>query len=102
MDDNAGNTVYHDFPEANTGKTTWQPGPLAPLSDYEFSVTNARLTGGSVLRLQTAKQDLFNYYGGNGQTNTADFTTLPEPATLALVGTAVLGLIGWRRRRSLK
>jgi hypothetical protein len=93
--------VYSDLPEMNTGLTTWQPGPLAP-GDYEFNVINMRLTGLGWLQLSTLNGDSFNYAGANAQSNWIDFTTLPEPGTMALVGTAALGLVGWRRRRSMK
>jgi hypothetical protein len=96
--------VYEKFPELDMTKMSWQPGPLASGTQYELEVAVGNwwnnLTG--PLSTQTKGGDAFTYYGIRGQDNRVDFTTIPEPVSAMLVGTATLTLVGLRRRRRMK
>jgi len=96
------NTPYEDFPELNMAKMSWQPGSLASGTQYEFEAAVVNFVGGQPLwYITTAAGDPAQYRGMRGQDNHVDFTTIPEPVSMMLVGTATLILVGVRRRRRM-
>lgn len=90
--------IYENVPEYNTALTSWQPGSLSELTEYEFELSVFKAQGGSVQALSTDGSDDFDYYGLFDYTNIVGFTTIPEPATaLSLLG--MMGLYFVYRRR---
>ena len=94
-------TVHANVPDNDMTQTTWQPGILSPATQHRVYVGLITITGGQPLYLQTLRGEEFTYYGLNEKRDGKLFTTVPEPMTVGLVGTAVLGLVGWRRRRMI-
>jgi hypothetical protein len=92
--------LYEDWFDNNMAKMSWLPGVLAPGTKYEFEAAVFNLDG-ATNPLKTVAGDSFNYFGMRGTDNHVDFTTVPEPMSAMLVGTAALVFIGWRRRRRM-
>ncbi|HUW55747.1 MAG TPA: PEP-CTERM sorting domain-containing protein, partial [Planctomycetota bacterium] len=84
-------------------RTSWQPGALSQDQTYRTTVAVAKLVGGAgkPLNLTMLSGDPFDYYGVFADSNENEFTTVPEPSTVALVGTGVLVCIAVRRRRRM-
>jgi hypothetical protein len=99
--------VFGEFPDGDMTKTSWAPGTLPDNGTYQFGLSVYTITSGGAQALYTAQAgDLFGYFGTWEDRDRVQFTTVPpadvpEPVTLALVGTAMLGVIGWRRRQRL-
>jgi len=92
--------VYDDMPELIT-KMSWQPGGLASGTQFEIEAVVFNYVGGMPLGFVTVKGDAGTYYGMRGMDNHVDFTTIPEPMSAMLLGTATLILVGVRRRRRM-
>ena len=69
-----------------------------PMGAYGSSVLDSRLLGVDAVDAQgnVIASAVFDYYSGHA---TLDMTVTPEPASLALVGTGLLGMFGVARRR---
>jgi len=96
--------IYSEL-DNNIAQTSWQPGPLDTGKEYGVRIAVGRQTGGSkplVLHMHQDPNDWFTYHGIVAYCNKNDFTTVPEPGTIALFGTAMLILIGLRRRYRLR
>jgi len=97
VEDDGGSNVYYHGPDADMTMMSWSPVPsLGESTKYWFEVT---LNKTSSAALTTWLGDPVSYYGYNTDSNEVGFTTIPEPASLALVGTGVLTLVGLMRRR---
>ena len=92
------NEIYWNAPEYNTALTSWQPGPLSELTEYDFEISVFKAQGGAPQALSTDGDDDFTYYGLFDYMNSVPFTTVPEPAT-ALSLLAMMGLYFVCRRR---
>ena len=97
----AGSDIYEDVPVTDMTRTDWQPGSL-PGGTYEIEVSVGQMVGGGVLDLQMQSGDGFKYLGVFEEINWNEFSTVPEPATIALLGTAMLVFIGLRRRYRMR
>jgi hypothetical protein len=98
-------TDYEKY-DTNGLAVNWTaPGLLTTNTTYEYDVAVIGLMQSKVISVTTLMGEVFDYYGAYAQGNSVDFNTnaggsIPEPATLSLVGTAVLAFVGWRRRAS--
>ena len=101
VDTAAGTDVHEVEYDNDMTLMSWQPGGLAPGTMHEIEVSVGKYVGGKPMNLETYKKDAFTYSGIFEEVNWNGFTTIPEPMTAALVGTAMLALIGWRRRRRM-
>lgn len=103
VDEDAGPVWYQEFFDNDLTQTSWQPGALAGLTDFHICVAVVNLQGGvgrPMSAVTNTRSDAYDYYGVFAQANENDFTTIPEPGTMALLGTAMLVAVGlrWRRR----
>ena len=79
--------------------TSWQPGPLDPLTEYELYIEVMAAQDGIPTEMQTdTLADNFTYYGFFDYVNSVGFETVPEPVTLSLLLIGGLALV--RRRRA--
>lgn len=83
---------------------SWEPGVLDPDHEYDLEVSVFRVKDGRLVNghptlptMMTDGEDLFAYGLMTEYINEVGFTTVPEPATIALLGLGCLVLI--RRRR---
>jgi hypothetical protein len=91
-----GNDVDRAEPPYDISHTSWTPAVgLAPYTNYDFALSLYQ-QGSASFDQETAGQDPFTYYGVFGHTNVSQFTTAPEPGTLALLTAGVLALFAWR------
>jgi len=96
--------AYEEVFNSDLNQTSWQPGALDPLTGYEFTLCVVNLVYDDPVPALTDRGDPYTYYGVWAQCNTIQFSTqateIPEPGTIALVGSAMLALVGlrWRRR----
>lgn len=84
--DDAYNTLMHP------SSTEWTPGPLDPLTEYQFNIGNYAGDGISVVdgqpqgpTLLTDQGGSFIYLAASGNEDEISFTTVPEPNTLSLL-----------------
>jgi hypothetical protein len=90
---------------ANTANTLFGLGPITPGPQGPFTApfaSDVSIAYASIIPYSVTERLIFNL-GANG-TSTGDFRstvrqTAPEPATLALVGGALVGLAFLRRRK---
>ena len=94
--------IYDVTPSFALSQTTWQPGTLAASTKYDIFLSIFNIQSGQPMNLQTASGDAFTYSGLFEQANERDFTTVPEPMSLMLIGTGIMGAFGVLRRRRLK
>jgi len=95
----AGSDLYEP-PPVDIGETSWTlPGDLAPSHAYELEVSVYAVQGGEPATLETVGGDDFTYYPVFENINIAEFSTVPEPATVALMGLGAVGLALRRRRK---
>jgi len=105
VDEAGGPVWYQEFFDNDLTQTSWQPGALSWMTDYHICVAVVNLQGGVGMPMQAmtnTRNDPYDYYGVFAQANENDFTTAPEPGTVALIGTAMLALVGLRWRRRMK
>ncbi len=96
----AGDDLYENAPPVGIGETSWTlPGDLAPSHAYELEVS---VFAGSPTTLLTGENDGFAYYPLFQNVNIAEFSTVPEPASLALVGAGFAALVARRTTRRLR
>lgn len=96
FDSDTDDDVYEDVPVAMS-TLSWTPGSLDPdhTYDLEVSVFGAGATVGE----DTVGGDTFEYALVFEYLNEIEFTTVPEPATIAMLGLGSLSLILRRRRK---
>jgi len=97
-DDLPGDDDIYDQVDTNMTRTSWTPGALDPWKSYQIEVDVLNLTGGAQLNLQMASGDPFVYTGPFEEINRHEFSTVPEPTSVWLVATAVLGVCVRRRQ----
>ena len=73
------NDLYENVPVFDMNTTSWQPGPLAALTVYEFEITVITAQGSVPTEMQTVGLDGFNYYGLFEHINMLGFETAPLP-----------------------
>lgn len=101
-DPTIGEDVYQDVP-VPMDTLSWAPGALDPNNDYflEVSVFGVKdAQPGPALPIMTINDDTFAYGLLIEYCNEIEFTTVPEPATVALLGLGSLVL--FRSKRKLK
>jgi hypothetical protein len=91
----ATNTVVGAFESPHftvaSGLDTWVPE----------TATGVAPAGAGAAQIVLVHVQLYNpVTGGAGWLDNASLGIVPEPATAGLLGTALLGLVSWRRRRS--
>ena len=107
VDEDAGPVRYEVFFDNDLTQTSWQPGPLAGLTDYAIgvAVVNVQSSAGKfpITATTNVYSKSYDYYGVWASGNENEFTTMiPEPGTIALIGSAMLALVGLRWRRRMK
>ncbi len=105
--DDSGNTEYEQYFGTSVVSHNIPPLGLYNLHPYQVAVRTLFIAPQSGLHT-TADGDNLDFYGLFVEGNDVDFTTIdgehrePEPATIVLVGTALLTLVGLRRRRKMQ
>jgi len=95
----ADDDIYENVP-ASMDTLDWTPGPLLPSHEYELevSVINVKnLWGGPAFPTMDVGGDVFKYGLWIEHINGIEFTTVPEPATICLLGLGMLALLRKRR-----
>ena len=87
-----GPDLYSEGPVFDMTTTSWQPGPLADHTAYEFQIAVSKLQDGTPQGTATTGADDFTYYGLFDYVNRVGFT-VPEPATLGMLLLGGLGLV---------
>ncbi len=95
----ADDDVY-DYIPAPMDTNSWTPGPLDPSHTYELEVSVFKVKGlvEGKLPILTVGDDMFEYALLMEHINEIGFTTVPEPATIALLGFGALSLIRRKKR----
>ena len=94
--------VYDNWPVSMT-TTSWMPGPLLTNRNYclGVAVRNVKdiqfINGEPVLPTMTVNDDTFAYSLSMDYLNHIDFTTIPEPATICLLGLGALSLVSRKK-----
>ena len=98
-DQTTGEFIYENEVEEDTSLTEWTPGPLAPGAPYRFSL--AAFAGDVDKFDSTSGNDSFESYALFASGNEINFSTtpIPEPATLLLLGSGLLGIVIRKRRK---
>lgn len=79
MENASGFRIYDNFPGSDDlTPTSWQPGPLSPLTEYEFGLSLAAVQGDAPAAMQTDGFDDFVYSGRFGNWNSMLFETGPK------------------------
>ena len=102
VDTAADDEVHQNIPDNDMTRMTWQPGLLAPSTHYRLEVGVGDLTAGDNQILTMLTGDPFEVLRAYVDVNHVEFDTIPEPSTVAFVGTGLLVCIGLRRRRRLR
>lgn len=107
--ESTGETVFVEyFDGASAG--TWAPGLLEADTEYSVVLGTWNVVTGDSTYISTLYHDYFTFIGIMNDSNRVTFTTtdgsfggpdVPEPATLFLVGTGALGVLGYIHRRRM-
>ncbi len=97
FDPDTDDDIDENFP-VSMDTTSWEPlGPLDPAHTYDLEVSV--FGAGATVGEDTVGDDTFEYALAFEYLNEIEFTTVPEPATIALLG---LGGLLLRKRRDRK